>query len=636
MSIRTLTVLSVAVVMAAPLVAQCPDGSPPPCPGQRSPFDPNRIAILPFRITASDTLLGQGIAELLAPDFTGEGGPVAINMGTVLRVWRRDGGRALRPLAQAQERQLAAELGAGKVVEGSIVGLGRTITLSASVLELPQGTIRHVGPVAGAADSLQFLVGRLGSTLLGATGASVSTVPRKWTDSLQALHAFLEGLSQERSGNMAAAAAAFERAFALDSLFVDAARERRGLGGWGVSTPARWDTLAARFPDRLSPQERVLASLDDGVQRSPEDVLARYRHVVALLPETDEPQLLLGDWIYHWGSSVGISDNFLTARRELERAYRLDSGYEPLIHLLEIGWFTADSGLVRRSFAALRSLGADTTPRGVAYSQVTAVVLRDRALAVRYATRAPRYENLGLDVTMACLPAEDVARLFDVSRGARVPGPPSVVSDSDRSSATTALHLAAINTGRLAWVPDVMVDSSSPAHLVAATLELTGDSVIASAGERTRASLTPDTAVKLRPLLAAARAVLDAVRRGTADLRPATTRLDSMVRWNFANTSVSPRGFEGLLLSVAWERLGEPARALSALQLDWWGLGFSRFLLVPVLRREGALATAIGDTTRAIRAYRRYLAFRRDADPILRPQRDSVAAELARLESSHP
>jgi len=49
------------------------------------------------------------------------------------------------------------------------------------------------------------------------------------------------------------------------------------------------------------------------------------------------------------------------------------------------------------------------------------------------------------------------------------------------------------------------------------------------------------------------------------------------------------------------------------------------------LREEGRLAAALGETDRAIEAYRRYLDYYKDAEPALVPQRDSVRAALGRL-----
>jgi hypothetical protein len=125
--------------------------------------------------------------------------------------------------------------------------------------------------------------------------------------------------------------------------------------------------------------------------------------------------------------------------------------------------------------------------------------------------------------------------------------------------------------------------------------------------------------------------VIEALRSRASDLRARTARLDSLVRWDIANNSGSWHPVEGLLLAVAWQALGEPRRALAAVHLDVWELSHAT-LLAPRLRQEGRLATIVGDTTRAIRAYRRYLRLRRDADSVLIPERDSVQAVLSRLE----
>src|SRR4051812_34102612 len=89
----------IALLLWVPgLRAQCPDGAPPPCrgaaPAAPRPVvltpDTNRIVVLPFRITTADSLLGEGLAELLANEFMDR--PRAMHMGSVLRAWRRAGG----------------------------------------------------------------------------------------------------------------------------------------------------------------------------------------------------------------------------------------------------------------------------------------------------------------------------------------------------------------------------------------------------------------------------------------------------------------------------------------------------------------------------------------------------------------
>src|SRR5262245_53955376 len=110
--------------------AQCANGSPPPCPvapqaPRLPPLDANRIAVLPFRGTTADSLLGEGFAELLAPEFTGEGAPRSVDMATTLSAWRLAGGGLRSPLAQDAALRLARSLGAGIVAQGSIVGVGQ-------------------------------------------------------------------------------------------------------------------------------------------------------------------------------------------------------------------------------------------------------------------------------------------------------------------------------------------------------------------------------------------------------------------------------------------------------------------------------------------------------------------------------
>ena len=91
------------------VAAQCPDGTPPPCAGARAPAppDPNRIAILPFHVTTADTLLGEGLSELVATALTGEHGPQPAHVGTVLRAWRRAGVNLRTPLGQDAAQRVA-------------------------------------------------------------------------------------------------------------------------------------------------------------------------------------------------------------------------------------------------------------------------------------------------------------------------------------------------------------------------------------------------------------------------------------------------------------------------------------------------------------------------------------------------
>jgi tetratricopeptide (TPR) repeat protein len=616
-------------VAAVPAAAQCPDGTPPPCAGQRPPpLNPDRIAILPFRVTAADTLLGQGMAELLAPEFTGETGPLAVNMATVLRVWRRAGGSARTPLEPAAAQRVARAIGAGRLIDGTIVSLGTNITLSASVVNVPGGRARRVGPLTGPVDSLPSLVGRLASGLLGQVGGTPLDLQIRLTDSPAAMRAYVEGMARQRLGDFDGAATAFERALAFDSLFARAALMRFLSNLWrGMdASEGGWDRVLWQLRSRLSARDRVLVNglVGDtlGAWITPAARVAQLRRAAQLLPESPEAQFWLGDHLFHFGSATDVADDFAAARAQLELARRMDPQFEMHIHLLDIGFYTGDTSLVRGIWTEFERTSVPGF--ATAYGRLAAHVLGDTVLATRYSGQAnPFFLQNG--VTLALLPANEVARLF---------GEPAPITDAVR---LTYLRLTAVNTGRLALLPDTTVDDWR-GRQAAAALRLSGDSTIASAAAVLSAYWAAILSGHARSgaghrTREANDAVMQALRSRRPDLRAKTMHLDSIVRWSVANEDRSGAvGYEGLLLSAAWEASGDPARALAAVHLlDIFTLN-TVYLLAPELRREGRLAAQLGDTTRAIRAYRRYLMLRRDADPALISERDSVAAALARLE----
>jgi hypothetical protein len=84
-----------------------------------------------------------------------------------------------------------------------------------------------------------------------------------------------------------------------------------------------------------------------------------------------------------------------------------------------------------------------------------------------------------------------------------------------------------------------------------------------------------------------------------------------------------------LILARLRESVGDSRGALSAVRRRVYGLG--PWFLSTYLHEEGRLAALTGDTTEAIRAYQHYLSLRSDPEPPLRPERDSVRAQMARL-----
>jgi hypothetical protein len=81
------------------------------------------------------------------------------------------------------------------------------------------------------------------------------------------------------------------------------------------------------------------------------------------------------------------------------------------------------------------------------------------------------------------------------------------------------------------------------------------------------------------------------------------------------------------LLARLFAAVGDTTRALAAIRRYQKDYGFD-VLRAKNLRLEGRLAAAVGDTSGAIRAYRAYLILRSHPEPLLVPQRDSVRSEL--------
>jgi hypothetical protein len=128
---------------------------------------------------------------------------------------------------------------------------------------------------------------------------------------------------------------------------------------------------------------------------------------------------------------------------------------------------------------------------------------------------------------------------------------------------------------------------------------------------------------------AAVLGLAEAARAGGPTLDSALAATDSVFRHGLGVDVQAT--MTHLVLARAWEARGDLRRARGAAALRPQGFQPSVTEAVAT-RAEGRLSALLGDTTAAVRAYRRYLAMRRDAESVLVPQRDSVAAALARLE----
>ena len=651
------------IFAARSLFAQCSDGSPPPCPrGAMATPDPGRVAVFPFRVTTADSLLGEGVAELVAGELTGEGGPKAVHMGTTLRVWRRAGGGLRAPLDQPAEMRAASELGAGLVVEGSVVGLGGRLTLNAQVVSVPSGNIRRASPVSGLSDSLPLLIDQLAAAVLVASGAPPRENPLRLSDSPAAVRAYIEGLAHFRRGDFTSAAQAFDRAVAYDSLFTRASFMRWQTANWG----AGFGSDAARLAGQRARRDRASLSPDDQIVLDAAfgDLAAKER-AARSAPESPEVLYFLGDFLYHHAPELGWDSSLAQARVTFERSAALDSQATVLHHLVEIGLWTRDSVLLRRAWYGYDRLvqGADPALGWVVAERTGDARLRAelrrrswprgreddylRALGwlmagssiLPPATIEELTERVSHTITPRLLPPLKVFHVYTLSVQGRVAGAQRAAVGGlpddaqlmegvrpDLWLAASALFgtvprsdgSAAVERLRAAPPRDPDRDARTTC-MVRLWDALMRDSVVPS-----------DSVLRIHGQEACA-AILEVLSTPAADRAVRLASADSIVRGS-DDAVFAWSGLGEVILARYWEAAGNPARGLELLRSRI--LGFPNWSAAASYRAEGRLAARVGDTTGAIRVYREYLDLRRFADSVLLPQRDTVRAELARLEAA--
>ena len=658
------------------LALQCPDGAPPPCravPVRAATPDSHVIAVLPFRVTGADTTLSEGVAELLALEYTGEGVQRAADMGSVLRAWRAAGGGSRTPVDLTAARRLATRVGAGHFVSGSIVATGRQLTLSAQVVATGSGAVRlRAGPVRGQADSLPDLLRTLAAQLI-TTSAGVR--PDLAGVPVDALRAFMAGRAHYRRSEWADAGRAFDRALELDSTFAYAALGRLLNDGWSTGLSAtdvgRVRRLAWAYRERLDPVNRalVMASIGAHYPRFPlviEAIEAKVA-VTRLAPENADAWMLLGDEYAHRGALVQ-PDALERARDAFERALALDPGLsEAAVHLSTLGLLTGDLALTRRSSALALRLApaspwlptwkldlaiaegrgdrvADSLVRviretptafvGLLHLYQTAIEYADTALIAasieererRSSSAAERRGSASIRVRWLMnrgrpAEAEQVLRAVPSADARNLRIVHFLFSAGDSAAAALALRETPAAGDYLASQAEQCLQGQWFARL--------GDAegvMRRAAALRASAVDGVDVAAWCAPLLEAQGAVL--LRQ--ADARRLAASADSLIALGMP----SVQGWEGLALARLWSQLGDDAATLRALRrVEWFGGGRtgSGAHLAERLRLEGQLCSRTGDAAGARLAYRRYLLLRASPEPALVPQRDSVVAELRRL-----
>jgi serine/threonine-protein kinase len=643
--------------------------------------DPTLIAVLPFRVSSADASLGylrEGMLDLIAAKLVRS--PRAVDQRSVLASWRDAGGGPREDLDRETAAQMAAELGAGRMIEGDIVGTSNALTVNATLLSAPNASRRGSASATGAASQLAVLVDSVIAKLLAIdAGENEQRVASLASTPLAALEAYLAGQASYRAGRYADAVNRYAEALQIDSTFAHAGLGLSMASDWTLDPRGtRGRASAVRHADKLGLRDRLLLgpTHPDSAVTSYLHSLTRREAAVEAAPDSPDLWYRLGDNGVHYGPAVfGMTEAYRRSIAALERGLALDTSYAPLLeHLPMLYQYVGDTARARLATARLmRDTAAFYYPANrVIYAADSA----DRVAAVRdLEAKAPFL--MGYTAIVAVMVDLDVSFLDDALRRAR----DRAATSGDRDFVVQMQYYLAMEQGhpgraarialelpnRLAdrmfvatfWDGDstagaaqyaesrALVSAAVPGDASArrswtttifdvAQYELArGDTTHASSVAARLRSLPPLPNARVESVRAERLAlILDAqlaMHAGRPDAAQRLASLDSMLALGPIGDHVRLAG--NLVASRLWERAGNVRKAYEAAQRwAYTNNPIDGSLHAPYLREQARLGAATGDREAAITAYRRYLRLRANAEPALARDLAIVRAELEKLE----
>ena len=635
------------------------------------------VAIAPFRVTGADSslrYLREGMVDLLATKLGGTAGLRPADPRSLLAAWSQAARNGAEP-GQSDAVRVAAEVGAGRLVEGEVVGTGRRLTLTARITEVPSGTAGAQAAIEGSADSLTQLVDRLAARLLALeSGEEEQRLDALTSTSLPALRAYLDGEALLRRGRFEAALRRFGDAVALDSTFALANLGAARAGEWWYGDES--GAIAAwRHRERLS--TRDVARLETILgPRYPSasgagDLIHAAERFAALAPDSPDAWYKVADHMFHLGALAGIDDHYRRAAAAFDRSLALDSTYAPTIqHLSEIATRLDDTVGIRRGLDLLLRVDSVSSNAEGRRWQVAAA-LHDTAAALRalasdsIVTVGPYYvvffmldNPLDLEGTDSLFPrvlarqsteaeraiTERAWYYYELIRGrpsraAHVPSSHDpadrwrpvltyLFADADSAPAAQAARELRGQLGRPLAARDE--DEVIGRYAVGQYALAMGDTGIVRQAIANLEGATPDSGgvQGLEPPSAYALLLAAQLDRSRGEGATLVTRLDSALVNPAPSTWIS---LANLIAAQLHEQRGELPVALAALRRRYVGVAdYPHY--VRYLREQGRLAATLGHRDEAIRAYRHYLALRSDAEPRLQPEVQLVRQELAALQ----
>ena len=646
--------------------------------GQLS-INPELVAVLPFRVEGADPslhFLRQGMIDLMTSKLTGEGGPRAADPRSVLAASRSVTGGTDQDLTEPLAMSVAQRLGAGQILQGSVVGSPDHLVISATLVHTGKRVSRQVS-VQGPRDSLFQLIDRLTAELLAmGAGLGAQELSSVTTTSLEALRVYLDGQAAYRRAAFTEAAQFFDRALQIDSTFALAAYGLMLAGGWGEGHPneRKAERLAWRYRERLSERDKLLLSVRLGPLYpvwSPDYVLIpAYERLTRLMPESPDVWFELGDILFHRGLLGGMADARYRAEIFLRRALDRDSVFAPaLTHLLALVHERGDTTEIRRVGARLLAVESKGWVSWAVRWRLAGIRADERELARLIAELdSADASTIANSASIALMDSTGLDHLDSFLRLAQS----HATTTDERAGAAWLAWTYTINRGRPGearlWI-DSLEPGSRGNYMVLGWLAGADTNGIEQAGLKLNSlSASPpghywQSPVFLREAVKLLRGDISSSDRVVRQLRTDSALADSIRQHHLVGAQLleawtavlrsSPQArrllevadsmLVGRMSGVIWEwfnpliahlyaRIGATDRALAAIRRRYYvGSSFFPVGLAETSRFEGLWAAQTGDREGAKRAYRRYLMFRRNPEPSKVPQRDSVVRELSEL-----
>jgi TolB-like protein len=331
----TLAVLgAAALLVAAPVWAQCPDGTPAPChPVRAATPAPNSVAVLPFETLTRDSADG-----LLAEGFTEE---LNTRLGHIASLAVMSRGVVRRYRAQAQDPiEVGRALHVAFVVSGSLRRSGDRVRVTAELARSRDGTQAWADAFDRAsadlmtieADLAQAVAVAIAGHLLPRDQVALASRP---TRDPGAWNAFLRGnalIARRMTGGLPGAIEAYEEAVRLDPGFAAAwGRLAEGLSlgpAYDYPGPGRDTTLLRRRAHDAAARALALDSASAEAWIARGFVLAdqrRQREAIAAFARAVALDSTLAEAHYHLGNSLqAYSEDGSSAERHLRLAHALD------------------------------------------------------------------------------------------------------------------------------------------------------------------------------------------------------------------------------------------------------------------------------------------------------------------------